>query len=69
MRYDKVLASFAVHPEWYPFVKGVEIAPPDAVEAMNLYNSYGFHHTTECDLQKFFEGVRADVDRRKTIHS
>lgn len=85
MRYDKVLASFIAHSDWYTFVKGIgyvptDIAPPEAVEAMQKFNSYGFshpeqvqafleEHTGHSDLQEFFEKVRDDVENRKTPHN
>jgi hypothetical protein len=47
MRYDKNYAYFRPHTEWYNFVVGVgyvptDEAPPEAVKAMEEYNSYSF---------------------------
>lgn len=85
MHYDKILASFIAHSDWYTFVKGIgyvptESAPPEAVEVMRRFNSYGFPHheqvqafledyTGHSDLEMFFEDVRAEVDRRKAPHN
>lgn len=48
MRYDKNYAYFRPHEEWYTLVKGIgyvptEKAPPEAVKAMEEYNSYTFN--------------------------
>lgn len=47
MRYDTNLAVFLGHPDWYGFEVGVgyvptDKAPPEAVKAIEEYNSYGF---------------------------
>ena len=45
MRFDRNLALFIGHFDWYTFELGTgyvptEKAPPEASEAMKLYNSY-----------------------------
>lgn len=52
MRYDKNYAYFRPHTEWYNFVVGVgyvptDEAPPEAVTAMQEYNSYKFGTKTK----------------------
>ncbi len=47
MRYDKNYAFFAPHHDWYTIVIGVgyvptEKAPPEAVKAIEDFNSYTF---------------------------
>lgn len=87
MRYDKILGRFIGHPDWYSFVRGVgyvptELAPPDAIHAMEEYNSYGIPHPADlaafleqnsgidnATYSAFLESVRAEVEARKVRHT
>lgn len=48
MRYDRNYAYFRPHTDWYTFEVGIgyvptDKAPPEAVKAMQAYNSYTFN--------------------------
>ena len=51
MRFDKNFAYFRPHFDWYTFKIGygyipTDIAPPEAIKAMQEYNAYTYKTTT-----------------------
>lgn len=78
MRYDINFAFFAPHPEWYNFVEGKGYiptikAPPEAMKAMQEYNSYKFNSVNEqipkiSPMEKVYENYKQKTDKTKIIN-
>ncbi len=68
MRVDPNLVIFLGHPEWYTFEVGIgyvptDEAPPEAVKAIEDYNSYGFaKESLGIYAEEWREVFRAEVE-------
>lgn len=75
MRYDENLAVFLGQAAWYSFKIGVgyvptDKAPPEAVEAMERYNSYGFANARPglC-VEEWREAFHAEITAFKNTYT